>query len=111
ASAALAQDQPSPAAQDLMDDFRAELARGEDIVVELGAMAARDQYLRSVFIPRMQQAASEADRQAYIVGTLDVFERIDGGNTARLKEIMADMTWPELAAISPDAANNAFLIV
>lgn len=111
AGTAAAQDVPAPTTESLSAAFEAEFAAGEALVVELAAMAARDQYLRRTFIARFSQAPSEAVRQAYIDANTHYFDRIDGANTARLKEIMADMSWTELAAISQDAANDAFLIV
>ncbi len=109
-----AQDAPNadaPDADALIADFEAAFEAGEDIVADIAAMAARDQYLRTTFIARMQQAPSEAVRQDYIDRTTHHFARVGGQNTERLKAILEDMDWAELAALSPKAAQDAFLIV
>lgn len=111
ALAAPAWAQEAPTAQSLTADFEAEFAAGEAVVVELATMAARDQYLRNTFIARLGQAPTAAAQQAYIDANTHYFDRIDGDNTSRLKEIMADMSWAELAAISNDALEDAFLLV
>jgi hypothetical protein len=95
----------------LVAEFEAKRARGEALVAEIGAMAARDQFIRDILIQGFQQPMTMQTRQAYIDETEHHFDRIDGQNTARLKEILKEISWTELRTLSPRAANAAYLII
>lgn len=104
-------------AQDLSDaaaltaEFEAKQERGEALASEIGAMVARDQFIRSILIEGFQRPMTDATRQAFIDATRGHFERVDGANTARLKEILAQTSFEELAAISRSLTQNAVTIV
>jgi hypothetical protein len=98
-------------ARELIADFDAKLARGEDAAAAIGEMYGRDQYLRSVIIAEMHQPMSEATRHVLLTGVQHHFDRIDGDNTRRLKAILDHMSWEELSALTPQTANEAFTLI
>jgi hypothetical protein len=109
---AVAQDDaPLRTAQDLIGEFEERLARGEEIVAELGEMRARDEFVRELIIDGFQQPMTEATRQEFIAGTQYAFDRIDRANTTRLREILNETSLAELVSISSRAADYAFSIV
>jgi hypothetical protein len=91
--------------------FDARLERGEALVAEIGAMHARDRLLREAIIAGFRGASSGEARVAYIEGTRHHFERVDGENTQRLREILSEITWRELHDISPNAAEQSFSLI
>lgn len=111
AAPAAAAQAPSPAVQALVEAYEAKRERGEALVVELASMAARDQFIRAVFIEAMGKAKTESDRKAFIAAASAQMQAIDSANTKRLQEILTTISWSDLAAISPRAANDARLIV
>jgi len=112
AGPARAQTTSAPAtAAELIAAFDAKLARGEAIVAEIAAMHARDQFLRQLIIEGFQREMSAETRLAYIEGTRHHFDRIDGANSARLEAILDEISWPELTALSPRAADQAFSLI
>ncbi len=102
--------QPVPAAE-LIADFDANLARGEAIVGEIGAMHARDQFLRRLIMQGFQREMTGEARTAYIEGTRRHFDRIDGANSDRLQDLLREISWAELVALSPAAADQAFSLI
>jgi len=104
-------------AQDLSDaasltaEFEVKQERGEALASEIGAMVARDQFIRSILIEGFQRPMSDATRQAFIDATRGHFERVDSANTARLKEILAETDFEDLAAISRSLAQSAVTLV
>lgn len=91
--------------------FDARVESGEAIVAEIGAMSARDRLLREAIIDGFRTITTGEERQAYIEGTRHHFDRIDGETTARLRQIFARMSWRELNAISPAAAEQTFSLI
>lgn len=91
--------------------FDARLANGEALVAEIGAMSARDRLLREAIMDGFRGAMTGEERQAYIDGTAHHFERINGEITTRLREIFGTMTWRDLNAISPTAAEQTFSLI
>lgn len=102
---------PSAAVQALVEGYEAKRQKGEELVVELAAMAARDQFVRFVFIEAMAQAKTEDDRKAFIAAAVGRMNAVDLANTKRLQEILATTSWSELASLSRQAVENAQLIV
>lgn len=100
-----------PPPSDLAAQFDSELRRGEPIVAEIGAMAARDRLLREIIMRGFRNEMTGEQRQAYIEATRHHFDRIDGENTARLRVIINEFGWAELSAISPNAAQQALSII
>jgi hypothetical protein len=98
-------------AAELISNFDAKVARGEQIASEIGAMAGRDQLIRTLIIQGFHNEMSAETRRAYIDGTADTFERVDSENTARLREILQTMSWDELSSLSPRSANDAYTII
>lgn len=110
----VAQGQTPPAeksADVLTSEFEGKVARGLAVVAEIGAIHARDQFLREQIIASFKTINSEATRKAFIDGTRPVFDRIDGENTKRLLAILDTMSWDELEALSPRAADDAWSVV
>ncbi len=91
--------------------FDADLARGEGVVAEIGAMAGRDRLLREIIMRGFRTEMTGEERQAYIEGTRHHFDRIDGENTARLRVIIREIGWAELNALSPHAADQARTLI
>jgi hypothetical protein len=98
-------------ATELIADFERKLERSESLASELGAMAARDQLIRHFIIQGFQAEMTTETRQAYIDGTRPIFARIDGANTARLREILRTMSWEQIEALGSRAAGDAWSIV
>mgnify|MGYP001604841782 CR=1 FL=1 len=69
--------------------FDARLQRGEALVAEIGAMYARDRLLREAIIAGFQDTPTAEARVAYIEGTRQHFDRVDGENTRRMRQIFA----------------------
>lgn len=107
---AAAEAQPVPASE-LIAEFDARLARGEAIVGEIGAMHARDQFVRRLIMQGFQREMTGEARQAYIEGTRHHFDRIDGANSDRLQELLREISWAELVALSPAAGEQAFSLI
>ncbi|MEQ1818774.1 MAG: DUF6624 domain-containing protein [Terricaulis sp.] len=91
--------------------FDAKLQRGEALVSEIGAMYARDRLLREAIIAGFRDITTAGAREAYIEGTRRHFDRIDGENTGRLRQIFSEMTWRDLRDISPSAAEQSFSLI
>ncbi len=91
--------------------FDADLARGEGVVAEIGAMAGRDRLLREIIMRGFRTEMTGEERQAYIEGTRHHFDRIDGENTARLRVIIREIGWAELNALSQHAADQARTLI
>ena len=91
--------------------FDARLQRGEALVAEIGAMYARDRLLREAIIAGFQDTPTAEARVAYIEGTRQHFDRVDGENTRRMRQIFAEITWRELQDISPNAAEQSFSLI
>ncbi|WP_395646419.1 DUF6624 domain-containing protein [Terricaulis sp.] len=91
--------------------FDQKLERGERIVGDIAAMYARDQFVRQLIMEGFRQEMTSETREAYIARTQRHFDRIDGENTRRLQGILRRVSWEELMAISPRAADQAFSIV
>lgn len=91
--------------------FDVDLARGESVVSEIGAMAGRDRLLREIIMRGFRTEMTGEERQAYIEGTRHHFDRIDGENTARLRVIIREIGWAELNALSPHAADQARTLI
>ncbi len=91
--------------------FDTRIARGEAVVAEIGSMFARDRLLREAIMDGFRDITTGEARQAYIEGTRHHFDRIDGENTTRLREIFATMSWSEINAISPSAAEQSFSLI
>lgn len=102
---------PQASTSELVGAFDQKLARGEAIVAEIGAMHARDQFLRQLIIEGFRNEMSAETRHAYIDGTRRHFDRIDGANTVRIQAILDAMSWEELTALSPRAAEQAFSLI
>lgn len=98
-------------AEQLISTFDQRLDRGEDIVAEIAAMDARGQLLRQLIIEGFHREMSEQTRQAFIDGTRRHFDRIDRANSGRLQRILRRISWSELTALSPRAADQAFSII
>ena len=95
----------------LIDEFENRVTRGETAVAEIGAIHARDQYLRTLIIDSFKTIRTEATRKAFIDGTRHVFDRVDGENTRRLVAVLDTISWSELQALSPRAADEALSII
>ena len=108
---ATAEPVPAGPASAQIAQFDARLHRGEALVAEIGAMYARDRLLRETIIAGLREANTAEARQAYIEGTQRHFDRIDGENTRRLREIFAEMSWRDLRDISPSAAEQTFSLI
>lgn len=107
---AFAQTAPATATE-LIAEFDRRLARGEAIVTEIGALHARDQFVREIIIAGFQREMSAETRQAYIEGTRRHFDRVDTESTARLQAILESISWEDLTALSPRAADQAFSLI
>lgn len=95
-----------PAAPDeLVGAFDQKLERGERIVADIGAMYARDQYVRQLIMEGFRQEMSGQTREAFIARTEHHFDRIDRQNTRGLQAILRRISWEELMALSPRAAD------
>jgi hypothetical protein len=104
--------QPQPAtAQELIATFDGRMAQGERIVAAIGEMYARDQFARQLIIEGFHRNMTAETRQAYIDGTRRHFDRIDQANTRALKRILDRISYEELMALSPSAADQAFSII
>lgn len=101
---------PSPA-DALVAEFDAKYARGEDIVSEIGAMHARDRLLREIIMQGLRTEMSGETRLAYINRTEHHFDRVSAENTRRLRAILRILSWQELTALSPNAAEQAFSLI
>lgn len=101
----------SSAAGALVSDFDARFERGEAIVAEIGAMHARDRLLRELIMQGFRTEMSGETRQAYIDGTEHHFDRVSAENTRRLRAILNDMSWQDLSALSPSAADQVFSLI
>jgi hypothetical protein len=97
--------------EELVSTFNAKLARGEDIAGQIGAMAARDTFLREVMIDGFHRPMGASTRQAYIDATRDAFEARGKANSDALKAILDHISWTELAALSPQTARQAWLLI
>ena len=98
-------------AEQLTSAFNERLAQGEDLVAEIAAMDARGQFLRQLIIEGFHHEMSEQTRQSFIDGTRRHFDRIDRANSERLQRILRRISWSELTALSPRAADQAFSII
>lgn len=102
--------QEASAAQ-LIADFDAKLAHGEDTAAAIGEMYGRDQYLRAVIIEEMKRPMSEETRHALLAGAQHAFDRIDGDSTRRLEAILDHMSWEELSALGRQIPDEAFTLI
>jgi hypothetical protein len=107
---ALAQTAPATA-DELVADFDQRLARGEALVAEIGALHARDQFLRELIMAGFQRQMSGETRQAYIGRTRHHFDAMSAEGTARLSAILETISWEDLTALSPRAADQAFSLI
>lgn len=110
----IAQGQPptgEKSAAALIDEFTAKVARGDAVVAEIGAIHARDQYIRALIIDSFKTIKTEATRKAFIEGTRHLFDRFDGENTKRLLTVLDTISWSELQTLSPQAADQALSII
>lgn len=88
------------------------LDKNAEIVAEFAAMSEKDQYLRRLFIPMMQELnSSPEERKKLIALSEETFDKIDGQHTARLKEILKKYSWQQLNEIDRGVAGNAWTIV
>lgn len=102
------------AVNDLVAAYRAKVKakRDENLAEEIKGMMEIDQLVRSAYA-EILETHTFSDEELSLLGT-DVFPEItttDRYNTARLKEILQDYSWEELAGIRDDVAANAYLIV
>ena len=95
----------------LASEFEGKVARGEAVVAEIGAIYARDQYLRTLIIESFKTIKTEATRKAFIDGTRSVFDRVDGENTRRLIAVLDTISWSDLLSVSPRAADEALSVI
>lgn len=77
----------------------------DELAAELGRMAAEDQRLRK----------RQMEGRRTMVGRLDAktameFERIDGENTDRLQQILAEHGWPGKSLVGEQGSHDAWLI-
>lgn len=98
-------------AASLTSEFEGKVARGEAVVAEIGAIHARDQYLRALIIESFKTIKTEATRKAFIDGTRSVFDRVDGENTRRLIAVLDTISWSHLLSLSPRAADQALSVI
>jgi hypothetical protein len=111
ASGAMAQNRGGSEEDRLVEAFDARVAIGDEIVTEIGAMAARDRLLREAIGEGLRNARTFQIRNALIERTRSTFERVDRQNSARLREILQAISWEQLLAISQRAADDAWSII
>lgn len=104
----------SEAVNDLITAYRAKVKakRGENLAEEIKGMMEIDQLVRSAYA-EMLETHTFNDEELSVIGA-GVFPEItatDSANTARLKAILHDHSWEELAQMRDDVAANAYLIV
>ena len=84
----------------------------EDLVAEMGAITARDVYIRENIIEEMKTAGFDADaRERFIEETSFIFTNIDDENTDRLKTLLVEYEWRDLFKASPRLAERMLSVV
>lgn len=107
-----AEDMPKKDADYYINILNGKLDKNIEIVAEFAAMSEKDQYLRRLFIPMLQELnASPEERKKLKELSKKTFDRIDGQHTARLKEILKKYSWQQLNEIDQGVAGNAWTIV
>lgn len=99
---------------DLVTAYRAKVKtkRDENLAEEIKGMMEIDQLVRSAHAEILEtHAFSEEELSLIGTGVFPEITATDNANTARLKAILKDYSWGELAEIRDDVASNAYLIV
>lgn len=93
-----------PAAPDKLAIFKRDRARHAEIVTALGAASGRDQFVRSVFVPRI--AAFGADAGGFIEAFQPVITAVDADNADFARKLLDQPGFAVLHAEAPDAAQR-----
>lgn len=95
----------------LTEAYDAKLAH-VDIIREIGGMLTADQYVRFTLsdIIKAEQMTGE-ERKAFEKAAGERVDALDAAHTARLKELLQQTTWTELADMKPDVASDAWTLV
>lgn len=86
--------------------------RFENLAVELARMNQLDQLVRTAMFDILNNPDLTDEERALAQGEAgETILKVDAENTQRLKDILKNFSWQELAASRPDAAGNAQSIV
>jgi len=98
----------------LMNPYHAKVValREENLAIELARMQQLDQLVRTNFLEIANDKKMPAAMRSIVLEQANqTLNSTDALNTARLKTILQTFSWKQIAAVRPDAAGNAFLIV
>ncbi len=102
----------TPNAKWLIGEFERRYESEAALVEEVGRLHARDQYVRDLIIDMFnREQMTLEDREQFIAGTEDIFERVDRENTEALKGILAEYNMDKIAMFNPDLLMQMFHIV
>ena len=94
-----------------LDTFNRRLAVEGDIAAEIGEMFARDQHARFLIIDVIRSNSLSPDDMAWFQAAAgSEIDAIDRANTQRLKAILEQHSWADLAAMRGRTAANAWKI-
>lgn len=98
--------------RDAAADFAEELQSSLELLSEIVAMGARDQYARRLLQRHWTpDGTSGSELETYHEAIWAEVTRIDEANEARLRQILESTSWRQLAELDRDAYQAAWLVV
>ena len=99
-------------AEHYINELESKLSKNLDVIIELNAMGIKDQYARAIAVPMLGKLhAQPKERQKFLKVMKSTIKKIDLYNTRRLKEILKNYTWTDIAVMGRDATEAAYSIV